>query len=322
MSEKLRWCFTLNNYTTEEEKKIKTFINEDTVKFAVIGRETGDSGTPHLQGYVNMKKKKRLTAMKKILGKRAHIESAKGTDKENNIYCSKGEDIMLRIGEPVVNGLNKVPFRLAIMKKMYRENKDVDFEEMGPEWDSCWIMHKGKIKEAALHKDMLDKKKKLKTNYDKVVWNKWQKELLDMLETPPDPRKVVWIWDIKGSVGKSYITRYLKVMKDALDLDTTTKKDVSYAYNGQNIVIFDMARHVLEYINYATIEAIKNGSIFSPKYESHGKIFDIPHVIIFANRRPDMEKMSEDRWDIREIDAETKEFLITTEVDMSEFSME
>lgn len=313
MSRLKRWCFTLNNYTSEEEDHIKAVINEDTVDFAVIGRETGDSGTPHLQGYVNMSETKRLIGMKKIIGNRAYIAGAKGSDVENDTYCTKAGDVMLRIGEPL-NRANKVPFRMAKMANMYRENEDVNFREMGEAWHTCWLMHKRKIKEDAEDQDMLDTRKRQKRMYENVLWNTWQKELLETFETTPDPRKVIWIWDFKGGVGKSYMTGYLAVMKKALETNTTTMKDVAYMYNGQKIVIFDLARHNMEYVNYGTIEAIKNGSITSPKYESKAKRFEIPHVIIFANAPPNMSKMSADRWDIRRINEEN-EFITYREED-------
>lgn len=310
MSTLQRWCFTLNNYTKEEEDHIKAVITEDTVKFAVIGRETGDSGTPHLQGYVNMTKVKRHTGMRKLLGKRAYITGAKGNDVENDTYCSKGADIMLRIGEPVTVGQNKVPFRMAVMAEMYEDNPDISFKEMGKEWYTCWGLHNRKIKEMVEHENMLKIKKELKSMYENVIWKPWQQEVIETLETFPDPRKVIWIWEYRGGVGKTYMTGYLEIMKNALTINSTSMKDVSYAYKGQPIVVFDIARHVLDFVNYGTIEAIKNGSIFSPKYESANKRYKIPHVLIFANDRPDESKMSADRWDIREIKSDEEDYEI------------
>ena len=38
--------------------------------------------------------------------------------------------------------------------------------------------------------------------------------------------------------------------------------------------------------------------MFSPKYESTSKLYNIPHVLVFANWMPDMSRLSIDRWDI------------------------
>jgi hypothetical protein len=75
-----RWCFTLNNYTDEDLEWISKFIIPDNCVFAVVGQEIGESGTPHLQGFVNLKVKKRLSQLKELLGSRAHLEQAKGTE--------------------------------------------------------------------------------------------------------------------------------------------------------------------------------------------------------------------------------------------------
>lgn len=43
-----RFCFTLNNYTKEEEDYLQAF----PCTWLVMGKEVGESGTPHLQGEV------------------------------------------------------------------------------------------------------------------------------------------------------------------------------------------------------------------------------------------------------------------------------
>ncbi|AHY24220.2 replication protein [bream circovirus 1] len=99
-----RWCFTLNNYVEADLERLKTNLTEAVCEFAVIGKEKGESGTPHLQGFVNLKTKARLSSMKEVISPRAHFEPAKGTDLQNDEYCTKDNDIYLRIGEPSKQG--------------------------------------------------------------------------------------------------------------------------------------------------------------------------------------------------------------------------
>lgn len=83
-----RWCFTLNNYTDEEIDRLK---NWKTVDYIIYGKEIGENGTPHLQGYVELGHPVKLTTLKNIL-KRAHWECAKGNSTSNIAYCSKDND--------------------------------------------------------------------------------------------------------------------------------------------------------------------------------------------------------------------------------------
>lgn len=92
-----RWCFTLNNWTVTEYEQIIDKINNtmaDIVRYAVIGKETGETGTPHLQGYLSLTKVMRLKAIKVLLGDRAHAEPAKGTEEQNHDYCSKEKNFV------------------------------------------------------------------------------------------------------------------------------------------------------------------------------------------------------------------------------------
>ena len=79
------WCYTLNNYTVEEHEKLQSLA----CKYHVIGEEEGESGTPHLQGFIYFASAKTFLAAKKVIGERAHIEEMKGTPAQAAEYCKK-----------------------------------------------------------------------------------------------------------------------------------------------------------------------------------------------------------------------------------------
>jgi len=83
------FCFTLNNYTTEEHEAIKQWFVSSSI-YSIIGEEVGEEGTRHLQGYCSLKAKTRFPSIKIHLSPRAHIEYAKGDGSSNFLYCSKG----------------------------------------------------------------------------------------------------------------------------------------------------------------------------------------------------------------------------------------
>lgn len=84
------WCFTLNNYTEDEVQQLEALANERPgIEYIVIGVEEGEQGTPHLQGFVSFAKRTANTKVKKILGRRCHIERAKGSPKQASDYCKK-----------------------------------------------------------------------------------------------------------------------------------------------------------------------------------------------------------------------------------------
>lgn len=78
------WCFTLNNYTDNDIKDLCTSLSEGNYVFQ---KETGESGTPHLQGFVSFKHPRTLTGMKRING-RCHWEVARNINAAKD-YCWK-----------------------------------------------------------------------------------------------------------------------------------------------------------------------------------------------------------------------------------------
>ena len=72
--------------------------------------------------------------------------------------------------------------------------------------------------------------------------------------------------------------------------------------NECSCVIFDIPRANKGHISYSALESIKNGMVCNTKYETGVKVFNSPHVIVFANFPPDDESMlSDDRWLITEL---------------------
>lgn len=96
MSRCRSYCFTINNYTDEDVANIE--LLRDVAGYLVVGIEQGESGTPHLQGYVYFKEAKTFTSVKKKLP-RAHIEVSKGTAEDNRLYCSKDNNLLVECGD-------------------------------------------------------------------------------------------------------------------------------------------------------------------------------------------------------------------------------
>lgn len=89
MSSRTRaFCWTLNNYTPEDLEKLSSCFG----KYTVFGKETGASGTPHLQGFTYFPNGKTLSAVKAYLPPGAHIEVMKGTLEQAIAYCQKDGD--------------------------------------------------------------------------------------------------------------------------------------------------------------------------------------------------------------------------------------
>jgi len=95
MSKVRNYCFTLNNYTAEDEAVVRAW---EGVKYLVAGREIAPStGTPHLQGFVVFTSQRTLGGLKKLDG-RIHWEAAVAFDRAIE-YCKK-EGNYFEVGTP------------------------------------------------------------------------------------------------------------------------------------------------------------------------------------------------------------------------------
>lgn len=101
-SQAKRWAFTINYAGVDGEtqrneefamlsREMRVLVEGGHVSYFIIGRESGDiNGTPHIQGYVELVKRKRMKWLKDNIDHRGHYEVARAKCERNIEYCKKG----------------------------------------------------------------------------------------------------------------------------------------------------------------------------------------------------------------------------------------
>lgn len=112
------WVFTINNH---KEENINTLLNDSSIEQLSMQEEVGDSGTPHLQGYLKFKTKRRP---KSVFDEhfKAHWEKCKRI-KEAIIYTQK---LDTRSGRQFVKGLRIVkPLKCLKREELYTWQQEI-----------------------------------------------------------------------------------------------------------------------------------------------------------------------------------------------------
>lgn len=136
----------------------------------------------------------------------------------------------------------------------------------------------------------------------------WQKYVEKLSLTTADDRVINWYWDEKGNVGKSAFIKYMIVKHKVLFCSGGKYTDIMNLVFNQdmdvcNCIMFDIPRANRGNVSYASLESIKNGMVCNTKYETGVKVFNSPHLFVFANFPPDdVSQLSNDRWNILKID--------------------
>jgi hypothetical protein len=122
-----RYIFTIHNYSKEELKSFHQLAQALAKhRFIAYGLEVApDTGTPHIQGYIELNQSQRFTFLHNYFnikrnGKKLkfHVEIANGTAEQNKKYSSK-EGNYFEFGEPATQGARS---DLKEIKKLLREN--------------------------------------------------------------------------------------------------------------------------------------------------------------------------------------------------------
>jgi len=92
------WCFTVFNYTPEDEARIVGLAS--TCERLVCGREVcPTSGTPHLQGYIKYKRSVRADWVRAQIKDGCHVEPRYAKKESTaSTYCKKDGDLLIDHG--------------------------------------------------------------------------------------------------------------------------------------------------------------------------------------------------------------------------------
>lgn len=288
------FCFTIFNFNDET----KTLYNSDEFKkefkYILIGLETTNDNKEHLQGFCVLWHPKRMNNIKEIFKcTTMHIEIMRGTIEQNYEYCRKENNIFFEHGNKDICG----------------QGNRTDLKEIANKIDSanykCWgDCIRDNLEEYAkyphLIKSLFETKPLPKD--DKFKPNDFQNRIIDMINTPPDGRTINWICDKTGGKGKTRLCKNLYLNNNAFYCSGGRNNDIFHSYNNEELILIDIPKCNDEFINYSTIEKLKDGIIFSGKFNSRTKIrINNAHLFVFANCLPDTDKMSQDRWNIIEI---------------------
>jgi hypothetical protein len=194
--------------------------------------------------------------------------------------------------------IKKFNQRLHIEKAKASREKNIEY--CSKEGDFiCTFVKEKTVKEIIIEK-----------RYTNIIWKDWQKKIIDILESEPDARSIYWVYDPIGNKGKTFLAKYIAIKYDALICSGKTNDIFNQLNNWRNDnkntaqippCIVDITRSEFCHCNYAALEAVKTGLVYSGKYEGGTIIGTAPHVIVFANYMYDETKMSEDRWKLIEI---------------------
>ncbi len=138
----------------------------------------------------------------------------------------------------------------------------------------------------------------------------WQVRILAEIKEEPDDRTIHWYWSEEGNLGKTTFCKFLTDRYDAVPVcgkgnDVRNAICTYFKDKGETprLVVFPIPRsHDEQYVSYEAIENIKDMYFYSGKYEGGAVCGPCPHLYVFANYEPDTSRMSEDRWNIVNID--------------------
>ena len=290
-----RWCFTLNNPTDEERAHVAEFLSSGDRSYGVVGREVGESGTPHLQGFVILSSAQRLSYLRNNLSARAHYEPTRGTSRQASDYCKKDGDFDEYGDVPGNQGRRTDLERLVEWADEFEEanGRPPSDRDIAREQPVAFVKYPRFRELCSL--------RAAPVRLEYGVPQRWQSELADRLGGDANDRTIDFVVDAEGGKGKTWFCRWLATCRDDVQiLGIGKKSDIAHMVDEtKRIYLFNVGRNQMEYLSYPLLEAMKDRLLTSTKYSGTTKTWSNNiHVVVLGNELPDFEKLTEDRYNI------------------------
>lgn len=245
----------------------------------------------HVQGYLELKKQTAFNQVKMMFSPcKVHLEQRRARTNQKAIaYCTKAET---RVEGPWhfgdaqdQHGAARTPIDwLAIRQKLWT------FQN----WNAVLCSDDPDLVRALGHKSSHCKElwqaRPVNAPEPQITLRKWQKKVIEILDTPPQKRRVIWIWSHDSGTGKSTFFDYCSSKYDIIP--GADWANTIFVYDGQPITWFDRTRAdqwddkgTNDF--YRMLEKLSNGTIHtSTKYVPGRKLISC-HVVVTANCQPD-----------------------------------
>ena len=141
----------------------------------------------------------------------------------------------------------------------------------------------------------------------------WQRDLLAILQSPPDNRTIYWVWENEaGWVGKTTFCKHvvtahkklrpLVLLGKAADMMNGIVEYHEANHQYPTVILGNLPRsYKQEWISYHGLEQVKDMLFYSGKFKGGMVCAPSPHLMMFANMPPAKTEMSEDRWVVFQI---------------------
>jgi len=288
------YCFTLNNYTQDDLDRLQSLPRGAV--YVIYGKEISSTGTPHLQGTICFPSPRTISSVNSIFNGNAHTEPTRDL-KHSISYCSKDGDVFEIGVRPNCKGSGHRT-DLDALREAINEGQ-TDRKKLREEFSTVCAKYPNFVTTLLL--DSLPS-----VSVPGHPLRQWQQDIIHALRLRPSPREIIFIVDVDGNSGKSWFASYYPTFfpNQSIILSPGKKPDMVYAFIQQlhkdvRVVFFDCPRSKQkDVIQYDFLEELKNGRVFSTKYESRMVEFTPPHVVVFMNESPDYDKLSDDRYNV------------------------
>lgn len=129
-----------------------------------------------------------------------------------------------------------------------------------------------------------------------------QRRIMDALDNTDD-RGICAVYDPRGASGKTWLVRWLYERGSGFYVPPTCKSSqtiiqfVASGYRGEKYIVIDIPRST-RWNNdlYIAVETIKDGLVYDTRYHTTIRNIQGVKVLVMCNNKPNVSKLSQDRW--------------------------